>query len=170
MTIDEEKKNEENLRRLSYTDEQTGLSNRNSYELDSRELAQTKLKDKFVYMSMDVNGLKKINDTLGHVAGDELIRGAAECFKETVGKYGKVYRIGGDEFAAIIYATEKQIQSIEEEFSYKSSRWKGQYIDRISVSVGIVSRSECPDLSFDEIELLADERMYAQKVKHYQNA
>ena len=53
--------------------------------------------------SVDVNGLKKVNDTKGHTAGDELIKGAANCLTLAVGNNGKVYRTGGDEFMAVLF-------------------------------------------------------------------
>ena len=51
---------------------------------------------------MDVNGLKKVNDQLGHDAGDELLKGASSCISRCFGSYGKAYRTGGDEFIAIV--------------------------------------------------------------------
>ncbi|MFR3283861.1 MAG: diguanylate cyclase domain-containing protein [Clostridium fessum] len=54
-------------------------------------------------------GWKRVNDTYGHVAGDELIRAAADCMKNSFNEYGKVYRIGGDEFAVIITRGYKRV-------------------------------------------------------------
>ncbi|MBR5705734.1 MAG: diguanylate cyclase, partial [Deltaproteobacteria bacterium] len=51
--------------------------------------------------SIDVNGLKTVNDSLGHDAGDELIRGAADCISAAFGQTGKCYRTGGDEFVVL---------------------------------------------------------------------
>ena len=64
--------------------------------------------DDFVFVSLDVNGLKTINDTQGHAAGDELIKAAASCMKKCIGSYGRVYRTGGDEFIALINTSDKQ--------------------------------------------------------------
>ena len=50
---------------------------------------------------MDINGLKRVNDTRGHHYGDKLIRRAAEAVKEAFSPIGSCYRIGGDEFAVI---------------------------------------------------------------------
>lgn len=59
-------------------DELTGLYNRAAYEDEVLKLEESK-KDSLVYASIDVNGLKVVNDNLGHTAGDELIQGAAMC-------------------------------------------------------------------------------------------
>ena len=77
--VDEEKHREENLIAISMTDEMTRLNNRRSYDEDLKELRKGRLADTFVLFSIDINGLKKANDTMGHTAGDELIKGAANC-------------------------------------------------------------------------------------------
>ncbi len=59
---------------------------------------------------MDINGLKCINDSLGHAAGDELICAAADCMKECFQNYGNVYRIGGDEFVIIMTEKTEELQ------------------------------------------------------------
>ena len=82
--VDDEKRREEQLIRLSLTDELTRLYNRRCYEEDLDEFRRQGLNEKFVLFSIDVNGLKKVNDTLGHAAGDELIKGAADCLALSV--------------------------------------------------------------------------------------
>ena len=52
-------------------------------------------------MMMDVNGLKKTNDIFGHIVGDELLIGSAECIIKAFGAYGRCFRAGGDEFIVI---------------------------------------------------------------------
>ena len=94
-------------------DELTGCLNRRAYKDD---LSGISLASEFVYAALDVNGLKGVNDTLGHNAGDELIHGAAECMKQCFGSYGKVYRIGGDEFVSIIFVDESELKKIREDF------------------------------------------------------
>ena len=69
----------------------------NPYEEDILEYSAAPLSENFVYASIDVNGLKIVNDEIGHAAGDELIKGAADCMTKAFGSYGKVYRTGGDE-------------------------------------------------------------------------
>ena len=89
------------LTHASFRDQTTQLLNRRAFEEDKEKLADHPLDEDFAYVTADLNGLKWANDHLGHTAGDELIRGAADCLRDVFGAYGQVYRIGGDEFAAI---------------------------------------------------------------------
>ena len=100
--VDEEKRREENLIKISMTDEMTRLFNRRAYDEDLINLRKNDLESDFVLFSIDINGLKRANDSNGHAAGDELIKAAANCLSKIVGNKGKVYRIGGDEFMIII--------------------------------------------------------------------
>ncbi|MCR5235661.1 MAG: diguanylate cyclase [Lachnospiraceae bacterium] len=92
--VDDEKRREEHLIRISMTDEMTRLFNRRCYDEDLRELRNGELSNDFVLFSIDVNGLKTVNDNKGHAAGDELIKGAADCLALSIGNKGKVYRTG----------------------------------------------------------------------------
>ena len=118
-------------------------------------------------MSMDVNGLKSVNDTLGHAAGDELLQGAAECMEQCFGNYGKVYRMGGDEFVAIIFVNTRRLKRVQQEFDDVVRGWSGQLVKSVSISCGYVSSDEKDWESFDEIVKAADERMYENKAAYY---
>lgn len=145
-------------------DELTGCLNRRSYKDD---LSGIPLTSEFVYAALDVNGLKTVNDTLGHSAGDELIQGAAECMKQCFGSYGRVYRIGGDEFVSIIFVDESELGKIRRDFDEVVSHWSGMMVDSISVSCGYVYSREKNWKSFEEISHEADLRMYEAKEKYY---
>ena len=112
-SIEYEKRKEEQLLRSSTTDELTRCYNRRAYEQDIKKLTADK---KFLYLSADVNGLKAVNDRLGHAAGDELLCGVAGCMKQSFEDYGKVYRIGGDEFVTILFTDEEQFGIIKQNF------------------------------------------------------
>ncbi len=71
------------------------------------------LNTEWAYISLDLNGLKQANDSLGHSAGDELICAASNCMKFAFTSYGKIYRIGGDE-----PLMEKYIVLVEMNLSY----------------------------------------------------
>lgn len=77
----------------------TGVYNRNSFERELDMIRETQ-KDVY-YLIADVNNLKETNDSMGHSAGDELLQTVAKILKDSVGKDGKVFRQGGDEFAIL---------------------------------------------------------------------
>lgn len=148
----------------SNTDELTKCFNRRAYDLDMENLD---LNTEWVYISLDLNGLKKANDTLGHSAGDELICAAANCMKFAFASYGKIYRIGGDEFVALIQESVSNIDSILQVFDTTIRDWHGKYSNSISVSYGVVKSSEQDFDSIHSVSKLADERMYKSKSEYY---
>ena len=163
--IDDEKRREEHLIRISMTDELTRLYNRRSYEEDIEVLRKEGMDDELVLLSVDVNGLKKANDTMGHAAGDELIRAAADCLSASVGVSGKVYRTGGDEFFAIVHTADpKGLLTLIQK---NSDQWHGSYNEKLSMSAGYASRADHPDMTIDDLEHEADAMMYANKNRYY---
>ena len=163
--VDEEKKREENLIRISMTDEMTRLFNRRCFDEDLKELREGGLSEDLVLFSIDVNGLKKVNDTKGHAAGDELIKGAADCLALSVGNKGKAYRTGGDEFMAIIRTEDPE--SVRETIKEKTAEWHGMYSDKITMSIGYACVRNNPGATVDELERMADKDMYSEKEKYY---
>lgn len=164
---DEEKKNEEILIKKTIVDELTGLYNRRAYEEDITEISKDIIKDDFVYASIDVNGLKIVNDEIGHAAGDELIKGAADCLKAVFDKYGKVYRTGGDEFVTIFYADSEKLNILEKDVVTITEQWKGELVSSLALSIGYVTRTEFKDDSIIEMAKVADMRMYKAKSAYY---
>lgn len=154
------------MRKASVTDNLTGIFNRRAYSESIAKLSNPYPED-FVYMSLDVNGLKTVNDTLGHAAGDEIIVAAAECMTKCLGTYGDVFRIGGDEFAAIFYAPKEQLPKIIRNFQNEVDCWKGKIADFLSISLGYVTAEEAEDTPISGVALLADRRMYEAKAAFY---
>lgn len=99
-------------RDFANTDYLTGIQNRNAFELYMRNLQAKETYHHFGFISIDLNNLKMINDTLGHQAGDKYIRNCADLLKKFEGEECILYRIGGDEFAFIVINT--NIQKITE--------------------------------------------------------
>lgn len=166
--IDDEKKKEESLLMKSNTDELTKLYNRRAYEEDLFAYSNNQ-NDNLVYVAIDINGLKVVNDTLGHDAGDELITGAANCIREGLGPYGKCYRVGGDEFVALIFAGEEQLDDIKKNLEDISIDWRGKLVDTLSISSGFVPRREYMDKTLMEIAAIADKKMYEEKESYYKS-
>ena len=165
--IDEEKRKEEQLIRESNTDELTQCFNRRAYENDLYS-GQDVSEENFVIVAMDVNGLKRTNDSLGHDAGDELLVGAAECMKQSFGRYGRIYRTGGDEFVAMILADTHQLEELKREFGLLVDHWSGELVKKISVSCGYVARRDFPDIPVAEMAKIADRKMYECKARYYE--
>jgi len=165
--IDEEKKKSEKLIRKIQTDELTGLFNRRAYEKDIYVNEEIPQEDEYIYVSLDLNGLKTVNDTLGHTAGDELIIGACECMKKVFLPHGKLYRIGGDEFVAILYVNREKLAEMFESFDNEVANWSGKLIKSFTISYGYVSKDDFPNESVRKLALRADKKMYEAKAEHY---
>lgn len=148
----------------SNTDELTKCLNRRAYEADIQKLD---LNSEWVYISLDLNDLKQTNDKMGHSAGDELICAASSCMKFAFASYGKIYRIGGDEFVVLIQESVSNIDSILQVFDTTIHDWQGKYSNSMSVSYGIVQSSEQDFDSILSVSKLADERMYKNKSNYY---
>ena len=148
----------------SNTDELTKCLNRRAYEADIQKLD---LNSEWVYISLDLNGLKQTNDKMGHSAGDELICAASSCMKFAFASYGKIYRIGGDEFVVLIQESVSNIDSILQVFDTTIHDWQGKYSNSMSVSYGIVQSSEQDFDSILSVSKLANERMYKNKSNYY---
>ncbi len=118
-------------------------------------------------ISVDVNGLKTANDTKGHAAGDELLRGAAACLLSAVGAFGTVYRTGGDEFIAIVRTDD--CEKLADAIRSQAAAWHGRLVDSLSLSIGYSTHAEQRDARIEELETLADQRMYADKELYYRN-
>lgn len=99
--ITNQKNLENNLRYLSYTDSLTGLRNRASFHQKINELIDSESFPIKIIMG-DVNGLKIVNDTFGHIEGDNLIVSMAEKLKEIYSNSDLIFRWGGDEFILLI--------------------------------------------------------------------
>lgn len=165
--VDDEKKEQMELMYFANHDELTGLLNRRAYEKEVTILSRSKSFSNLVYISMDINGLKKINDSLGHAAGDELINGASACVKERFSPFGKIFRMGGDEFVAILEIEKTQLLLELDTLSQNLKDWKGKYSSSITISIGYVCWEEHDCLSIQEMGILADKRMYENKQRFY---
>ena len=160
-----EKFENEKLLYTSNTDELTRCYNRRAYEKDMHSLD---LNQEWIYLSLDLNGLKHANDTYGHAAGDEIIKGATDCMKEVFQEYGKVYRIGGDEFAVLLNVHIDAFDELLERFETTVSHWNGSLMKALSISYGVVFSKEQKWQSIEDVCKEADNRMYAQKWSYYQ--
>jgi diguanylate cyclase (GGDEF)-like protein len=161
---------QDHLRELSITDELTGLSNRRGFFA----FAQQQMKharrnnERMVLFFADLDDLKNINDTFGHVAGDRALTDAARIFVETFRDSDIVARMGGDEFAVIMgNAPDSGIETarnrLEKRLEKYNSRRDGSF--RLAVSVGLAVFDPADPVTVDELIRQADARMYEEKLR-----
>lgn len=159
---------QEELRNLSLTDDLTNLYNRRGfYTLAAQALKVTRrTKRDCLVLYADLNGLKKVNDTLGHDAGSTMIVETARLLKESFRESDIIARLGGDEFAVFINNSAAheidiitaRLQSTLDKFNSQQGR-----SHKLSLSVGIISLSSTNATSIEELVMLADEQMYVHK-------
>lgn len=142
----------------------TGILNRFAYE---EALREADLSEDFVVFSIDINGLKNTNDTLGHKAGDELIKGAANVISETFKDIGKVYRIGGDEFMVLTHVEQKRINRYLQNLDKRVTEWHGREVPHMSLSTGYATMKEFDTTDVDDLIYAADQKMYKVKADYY---
>ncbi len=159
---------EEQLRQAAVNDALTGLPNRNSLaaRLEHAIMRVNRSGDRLALLFIDLDRFKKVNDTLGHAAGDEVLRQAAARIRACVREVDTVARLGGDEFVVLLEIDVRRDtpgiigERIRAAFGSPFD-WKGTEV-RCSASVGV---SLYPDHARDPAALLqsADEAMYRVK-------
>lgn len=115
---------------------------------------------------IDINGLKEVNDTLGHMYGDELISTVSDIIKKIIRDHDFVMRLGGDEFLIVfngigIDIAESVWERIVKTYEHINKNEDRPYI--ISVSHGIIDYDNMQSYNIDELISKADEKMYEEK-------
>ncbi|WP_353932556.1 sensor domain-containing diguanylate cyclase [Okeanomitos corallinicola TIOX110] len=165
--IEERKVAEAEVRRLSLTDELTGLYNRRGFfVIAEQQLKLAKRTQISTYlMFIDLDGLKQINDKLGHEMGDIAIVTAANLMKQTFRQSDTLGRLGGDEFVVLLQGDNPSLEVIIERFKYsidEYNRSSNQSFE-VSMSIGVVNYDYNQPVSLDHLITIADELMYQQK-------
>ena len=149
---------------IAFTDPLTGVKSKTAYavnEKDYNDLISTGAAGDFAIVVCDVNGLKKINDTLGHKAGDEYIQKAAVMICD-IFQHSPVYRVGGDEFVIILsgrdYIIRKELVLALHDRSVEHINTGG-----VVVSGGYSDYKPGEDSDFHKVFIRADELMYEEK-------
>lgn len=154
-------------RKTSLSDELTRLKNRRAFDQDCAQIAEENSAAEKIAIMIDLNGLKEINDRQGHQAGDELITATAEAMRQSLGEYGTLYRIGGDEYFALLSCTKEQMEDAMALFEHRTANWNGKLIHGISTANGIAVGADHPEMTITELVDLADRLMYEDKNAYY---
>lgn len=164
--ISEGKKKEERLNYLATHDALTNLANRTLFEKSLEDAIKKGPSHRFAVAFFDLDGFKKVNDTLGHDFGDFLLLSVSEKLKSSVRSEDLIARLGGDEFAAILYEidsidTVKQI--IERCLSSIGTQVERDgHVASFGVSIGVALYPEHGQ-SAKDLLTRSDEAMYEVK-------
>lgn len=164
-----QRKENASLTHLAYADGLTNMANRARADKLMDDLDKTD--SDYCIISVDLNGLKTVNDTFGHLSGDKYIKDFSKVLTTTFGEDGICARIGGDEFLVIIQdATDKDIDGLISRMTSALNVMNTLYTEyHRSVASGYAYRHECPEGSpSHEVYLLADQRMYEIKRKMHE--
>ena len=148
------------IHQLSKKDPLTGVLNLQAFYDDSMISPE----EISALISLDMNGLKKINDTSGHAAGDEALMAIADCYRDVLDGSQAVYRIGGDEFVILCrQMTQEDVTGLIRRIRERVAETK------YSCSVGYSCRKS-RDTSVSDMLRESDADMYADKAKYYSDA
>jgi diguanylate cyclase (GGDEF)-like protein len=159
---------QEELRRLATVDQLTGLANRRGFfALAEHELlvaARTRVAVALLFV--DVDGLKQVNDELGHSVGDCLLKETADVLRETIRASDLAGRLGGDEFCVLLMGDpdldpDRVVQRMRETAS-RHNATPGRRFD-VSFSIGLSALPAGRSVTLEELIDAADEAMYEDK-------
>ncbi len=141
VVIKLEKKNDE-LSRLALIDNLTGLANRHYLDYDLKFLTSNSRRNNtdLSMLMVDLDRFKLVNDTFGHLVGDDVLKQAAQILSESIRSSDRVYRWGGEEFVIVTPSTNnKQASIVAEKISQNFRNSKFDVIGNITVSIGVAT-------------------------------
>ena len=145
------------------TDIMTNLKSRYAYTIFEAQQKAGHPSSALHLIFLDIDMLKMVNDTFGHVAGDEMIVAVSECIKNAFGDVAECFRMGGDEFLVALTEEPDVVQKRIAQFEKLISQWSGRYVSKLTVSYGIAEASKYPNMNFEELLKKADYMMYQHK-------
>lgn len=162
--ISERRRMEDELREAGARDPLTGLYNRAYFEEELKRIEKAGLFPVSLVFC-DLDGLKAVNDMLGHERGDELLRRAAEIISRSVRSSDVVARLGGDEFAVILPGTDKRAaEEVAKRIGEAVEEDNKSHPDvPLSISIGVASASD-NSRSLWSVYKEADDAMYINKL------
>lgn len=161
------KQKEEELLQHASFDPLTGVLNRRSGMSFLTEKMRAPFEQAFIVCYIDINGLKIVNDSYGHSAGDELIKACCKVFNCHIGTDDMLFRMGGDEFVIVFLEkgkieVEKIWREIQEDFHRMNTASQKPY--KLSASHGLAAYQPGMPTAVEELLEAADKAMYEEKM------
>lgn len=161
-------KREKDMDRLAFHDSLTGLKNATAYRyiLNQLDIKMQNQSVDFAVVVMDINGLKRINDEYGHETGNLFIVSAGKFMCDIFGE-AAVFRIGGDEFVAILEGEnydnrDKLIEKFDREMEHTELLWEERRFP-ISIARGMAEYHREEEMFYSDVFQAADQAMYKNK-------
>lgn len=160
----------EKFKNRAFIDSNVQTWNRNCYEYDLEHIVSEKLHkgEQLTIVIGDVNGLKRVNDTLGHIEGDKLLESVVQIWNKKMKSVFKYYRVGGDEFVALYFnetlaTVKKEISEVEQ----ACDRIKMGQDVLVGISMGYAETAQGENINdtFKNAEVM----MYENKKMYYKN-
>ncbi len=153
----------ETLEKMAYTDALTGLSNRRRLEEIYDEI--DKNQSGYAVIALDLNDLKRVNDTLGHEAGDLYLREFSSVLEQAFAACGDVIRTGGDEFLVVVRnPADVDVSAKIEEMNRLIANLNQCHANwNMSTAYGVCYGNETDIKTIREADRVADARMYEKK-------
>ena len=150
---------------MAFTDSLTELGNRNAYETSCVRMAHDFDSVRSLCLILfDLNGMKRVNDTWGHLAGDRLLRDFASLLRETMPPTAKLYRYGGDEFIAALHEVSlSDVKKCQQKLEQRIARYNEENEIHLSAAWGHAFFNPETDHGLSEIVKRADGMLYAMK-------
>lgn len=162
LDVTDKKEADEKLKHLTFTDTLTDLYNRTYFEEKAKELLSEEYLPVGVIMG-DANGLKLVNDTLGHIQGDELLKLIAQVLRDVCNEGQLIFRTGGDEYVILIpNSTEYECENIIKKIFKQCKNYKHDLID-VSISLGTSITNSLDKSIYDALQE-AEDKVYRQKL------
>jgi len=160
------RRNAELLASLSLVDELTQLKNRRGFFELAQQALKTARRECYTMglFYIDLDGLKRINDTLGHLAGDQALRDTAQMLRQTFRESDILGRIGGDEFVALAHVAHDirvLTSRLREHLQVFNAAHERPY--RLDVSIGTTLVTVTSDEDIETLLAKADAAMYEEK-------
>ncbi|HZB78859.1 MAG TPA: diguanylate cyclase [Actinomycetota bacterium] len=159
---------QEELRQLATVDDLTGLANRRGFFAlgEHQLLVAARTRAAVALLFVDVDGLKKVNDELGHSMGDLLLKEAAEVLRETIRESDLAGRIGGDEFCVLLMGdpdldAARAVERVRATTAAHNARRGRNFA--LSLSIGLSAIPPGRSVTLEELIDAADEGMYEDK-------
>ncbi len=153
------------MKKLAMEDPLTGIGSRAAFSALENSLREKK-DGKCIFIHFDVNDLKKVNDNYGHAEGDRFITAAADIINSSFGSSGRCFRVGGDEFFAVLDG-ENQMNDYEngiKKFTEEQDKFNASGSSPVPLMIAFgMAEYDLSDGDPEKAEQIADSRMYEKK-------